>query len=152
MSAELNWHWLWTYFTNGAQFSIIYALRTDLWIIGLKSELHILTISYIFDMEIQNECWYSTFSDIFPLMTILEQLINFYISYILRFDFLTKIIYVLSVFNNHPIFWKMYHVLLHVKFGNMRCCDFSNNNPQNLCLVAWLLPWNITFWVKYILY
>ena len=31
----------------------------------------------------------------------------------------------------------------------MGCCDFSINNPQNSCLVTWLLTWNITFWVKY---
>ena len=26
------------------------------------------------------------------------------------------------------------HVLFHVKFGCMGCCDFSTNNPQNTCL------------------
>ena len=31
----------------------------------------------------------------------------------------------------------------------MRCCDCSINNPQNSCLVTWLLTWNIIFWVKY---
>ena len=50
-----------------------------------------------------------------------------------------------------PDFFKgvSFHVLFHVKFGNMRCCDFSINNPQNSCLVTWLLTRNITFWVKY---
>ena len=42
-----------------------------------------------------------------------------------------------------------FHVSFHVKFGNMRCCDFSINNPQNTCLVTWLLTWNIIVWVKY---
>ena len=50
----------------------------------------------------------------------------------------------------------MYHFMFHFMsslvqnwFGNMGCCDFSINNPQNTCLVTWLLTWNITFWVKY---
>ena len=29
-----------------------------------------------------------------------------------------------------------FHVSLHVKFGYIGCCDFSNNNPQNSCLVT----------------
>ena len=50
-----------------------------------------------------------------------------------------------------PDFFKdlSFHVSFHVKFGIMRCCDFSINNPQNSCFVKWLLMWNITFWVKY---
>ena len=50
-----------------------------------------------------------------------------------------------------PDFFKAvsFHVSFHVKFRNMRCCDYSINNPQNSCLVTWLLTWNITFWVKY---
>ena len=28
------------------------------------------------------------------------------------------------------------HVSFHAKFGNMRCCDFSVNNPKNSCLVT----------------
>ena len=50
-----------------------------------------------------------------------------------------------------PDFFKdvSFHVSFHVKFGNLRCCDFSINNPQNSCLVMWLLTWNIIFWVKY---
>ena len=54
--------------------------------------------------------------------------------------------------NNHsPDFFKdvSFHVSSHVKFGNMGCFDFSINNPQNSCLVTWLLMWNVTFWVKY---
>ena len=49
-----------------------------------------------------------------------------------------------------PNFFKdvSFHVSFHVKFGNMRCCDFSINNPQNSCLVTWLLTWNITFCVQ----
>ena len=46
-------------------------------------------------------------------------------------------------------FFSFFHASFHVKFGYMRCCDFSINNPQNTCLVTWLLTWNITFWVKY---
>ena len=42
-----------------------------------------------------------------------------------------------------------FHVSFHVKFSYMGCCDFSINNPQNTCLVTWILTWNITFWVKY---
>ena len=42
-----------------------------------------------------------------------------------------------------------FHVSFHVKFGNMRCCHFSINNPQTSSLNTWLLTWNITFWVKY---
>ena len=41
-----------------------------------------------------------------------------------------------------------FHVSFHAKFGYMGCCDFSINNPQNTCLVTWLLTWNITFWVQ----
>ena len=50
-----------------------------------------------------------------------------------------------------PNFFKgvSFHVSFHVKFGNMRCCDFNINNPQNSCLDTWLSTWNITFWVKY---
>ena len=49
-----------------------------------------------------------------------------------------------------PDFFKdvSFHVSFHVKFGYMGCCDFSINNPQNTCLVTWLLMWNITFWVE----
>ena len=37
-----------------------------------------------------------------------------------------------------PDFFKdvSFHVSFHVKFGNMGCCDFSINNPQNRCLVT----------------
>ena len=42
-----------------------------------------------------------------------------------------------------------FHVSFYIKFGYMGCCDFSSNNPQNTCLVTWLLTWNVTFWVKY---
>ena len=50
----------------------------------------------------------------------------------------------------HVVYWPLEcNHQFHVKFGNMRCCDFSINNPQNSCLVTWLLAWNITFWVKY---
>ena len=50
-----------------------------------------------------------------------------------------------------PNFFKdvSFHVSFHVKFGNMGWRDFRINNPQNSCLVMWLLTWNITFWVKY---
>ena len=50
---------------------------------------------------------------------------------------------------NHLIKVVSFHVSFHVKFGNMGCCDFSINNPQNSYLVTLLLTWNITFWVKY---
>ena len=37
-----------------------------------------------------------------------------------------------------PDFFKdvSFHVSFHVKFGYMRFCDFSINNPQNTCLVT----------------
>ena len=37
-----------------------------------------------------------------------------------------------------PDFFKdvSFNVSFHIKFGNMRCCDFSINNPQNSCLVT----------------
>ena len=37
-----------------------------------------------------------------------------------------------------PDFFKdvSFHVSFHVKFGNMRCCYFSINNPQNSCLIT----------------
>ena len=37
-----------------------------------------------------------------------------------------------------PDFFKdvSFHVSFHFKFGNMGCCDFSNNNPRNTCLVT----------------
>ena len=36
----------------------------------------------------------------------------------------------------HLIFFKdeSFHVSFQVKFGYMGCCDFSINNPQNVCL------------------
>ena len=41
-------------------------------------------------------------------------------------------------FNHSPGFFKevSFHVPFHVKFGNLRCYDFSANNPQNSCLVT----------------
>ena len=46
-----------------------------------------------------------------------------------------------------PDFFKdvSFHVSFHVNFGNMRCCDFGINNPQNSCLVTRLLMRSITF-------
>ena len=37
-----------------------------------------------------------------------------------------------------PEFFKdvSFHVSFRVKFGNMRCCNFSINNSQNSCLVT----------------
>ena len=29
-----------------------------------------------------------------------------------------------------------FHDLFHVKFGYLGCCDFSINNPQNLCFIV----------------
>ena len=31
----------------------------------------------------------------------------------------------------------------------MGCCDFSINNPQNICLITWHLTRYVIFWVKY---
>ena len=41
-----------------------------------------------------------------------------------------------------------FHVKFQVSFdfifGSMGFCDFRTNNPQNSCLVEWLLTWNVT--------
>ena len=64
-------------------------------------------------------------------------------------DFFYYCIFIWIFVSNHlPDFLKdvSFHVSLHVKFDYEGCCDFIINNT---CLVTWLLPWNITFWVKY---
>ena len=51
-----------------------------------------------------------------------------------------------------PIFLKTYHFMFHF-MSSLVTWDVvilvHINNPQNTCLVTWLLMWSITFWVKY---
>ena len=54
---------------------------------------------------------------------------------------------------NTIVFFKdiSFHVSFHVKFGYVGHCDFSINNPQNTCLVMWILTWNILYFESNIL-